>query len=111
MAYSEDEADDEYERSIRNASPSIGDSEASPSDSDASSSAHLTPTTFARAAMADNLPEAIVTEWTAEECGEFMGNLGLRQYTDLFLGMWNNVGVTSGRRCIVSGRRLIRDRE
>ena len=87
MGYSEDEADDEYERSIHNSSPMLEDSETSHSDSDGqSSSEHLTPTTYGQQGVHDHLPEAIITEWNAEECADFVGSLGLRQYADQFLG-------------------------
>ncbi|KAF7545461.1 hypothetical protein G7046_g9560 [Stylonectria norvegica] len=83
-AYAESDADDEYERSMGDASP-IPDSEHSPIDSELSTSAEHTPTTYGHRSSADRLPETIVTEWTAEECADFIGTIGLQQYADRFL--------------------------
>jgi protein STE50 len=78
-AYAESDADDEYERA-----PAT-DSEASPTDSDGLSSNEHTPTTYG-AHNSGGLPETIITEWTADECADFVGSLGLRQYGEQFLG-------------------------
>jgi hypothetical protein len=83
-AYAESDADDEYERSMGEHSP-VGDSEMSPIDSEQSTSAEHTPTSYAHRTSADRLPETIITEWTAEECADFIGSIGLQQYTDRFL--------------------------
>ncbi|KAH7308058.1 MAPKKK cascade protein kinase regulator STE50 [Stachybotrys elegans] len=82
-AYAESDADDEYERSMGDASP-VGD-ETSPIDSELSTSAEHTPTTYGHRTSADRLPETIITEWTAEECADFIGSIGLQQYADRFL--------------------------
>ncbi|KAH7140765.1 hypothetical protein EDB81DRAFT_64597 [Dactylonectria macrodidyma] len=82
-AYAESDADDEYERSMGGHSP-VGDSEASPIDSELSTSAEHTPT-YAHRSSSDRLPETIITEWTADECADFISNIGLSQYTDRFL--------------------------
>ena len=86
-AYAESDADDEYEeRSIHGSSPVlITDSEISPTDSERSSNDH-TPTTYDHERSGDRLPEMIISEWTAEECAEFMVTIGLEQYSDRFLG-------------------------
>lgn len=88
-AYAESDADDEYERdydrSLNDHSP-IGDDEGSPIDSELSTSAEHTPTTYGHRSSADRLPETIITEWTAEECADFIGTIGLQQYADRFLG-------------------------
>lgn len=84
-AYAESDADDEYERSVHDSSPLL-DSEASPTDSDGLSSSEHTPTTYG-ARNSGGLPETIITEWTADECADFVGTLGLRQYCDQFLGI------------------------
>jgi hypothetical protein len=87
-AYPESDADDEYERSVHDSSPVLAtDSEASPTDSEGPSSNEHTPTTYGHTSSADRLPETIITEWTAEECADFVSHLGLRQYSDQFLGM------------------------
>ncbi|KAG9233781.1 BcSTE50, mitogen-activated protein kinase [Amylocarpus encephaloides] len=74
------DADDEFETSVRGHSPQL-----SPTSSDGISSSEHTPTTYGAQSSGDRLPEAIVTEWTAEECADFVASLGLRQYADQFL--------------------------
>lgn len=76
-AYPESDADDEG--SVVLANDSDG-------DSDGLSSSEHTPTTYGTHSSADRLPEAIITEWTADECADFVCRLGLRQYGDQFLG-------------------------
>jgi hypothetical protein len=83
-AYAESDADDEYERSMGDASPVL-DSEHSPIESELSTSTEHTPTTYGHRTNADRLPETIITEWTADECADFIGTLGLQQYADRFL--------------------------
>ncbi|RCI07560.1 hypothetical protein L249_1600 [Ophiocordyceps polyrhachis-furcata BCC 54312] len=83
-AYAESDADDEYERSIGDRSP-IGDSEASPIDSEPSTSAQHTPTSYAHRSGSDRLPETAMTDWTADECADFIGSIGLPQYADRFV--------------------------
>jgi protein STE50 len=84
--YHEDsDADDEYERSVV-ASPQLPtDSEASPTDSEFQSPEH-TPKIYSNPVEEHGSPRTIVTEWTAEECGDFVAGLGLRQYRTAFLG-------------------------
>ena len=84
--YPESDADDEYERSVTQSPILATDSEASPTDSEPSSQEH-TPTTYGGHSSGDRLPETIITEWTADECADFVSSLGLRQYGDKFLGM------------------------
>ena len=84
-AYPESDADDEYERSVADSSPVLAsDSEAT--ESEGLSSNEHTPTTYGAHSSGDRLPETIITEWTAEECADFVTSLGLRQYGDQFLG-------------------------
>ncbi|KAJ6786455.1 hypothetical protein PWT90_07191 [Aphanocladium album] len=83
-AYAESDADDEYERSMGGHSP-VGDSEASPIDSELSTSAEHTPTTYGRHSSGDRLPETIISEWTVDECADFISNIGLSQYADRFI--------------------------
>jgi hypothetical protein len=86
-AYPESDADDEYERSVHDSSPMLAtDSEASPTDSEGPSSNEHTPTTYGAHSSGDRLPETIISEWTADECADFVSSLGLRQYGDQFLG-------------------------
>lgn len=88
-AYPESDADDEYERSVHDRSPvAATDSEASPTDSEGPSSNEHTPTTYGGGrSSGDRIPETSITEWSADECADFVSGLGLRQYGDLFLGM------------------------
>jgi hypothetical protein len=64
----------------------ITNSEHSPIDSELSTSAEHTPTTYGHRSSADRLPETIITEWTVEECADFIGTIGLQQYADRFIG-------------------------
>ncbi|KAF6812618.1 protein kinase regulator ste50 [Colletotrichum musicola] len=82
-AYAESDADDEYERSLGPNSP-VANSE-SPIDSELPSSNEHTPTTYAHRSSADRLPETIISEWTADECADFISTIGLPQYADRFV--------------------------
>ncbi|KAI5917932.1 hypothetical protein F4810DRAFT_726570 [Camillea tinctor] len=85
-AYAESDADDEYERSLHTSSPVLAtDSEISPTDSEGRSSAEHTPTTYGHRSSADRLPETIISEWTAEECADFIATIGLQQYSERFI--------------------------
>ncbi|KAH8801653.1 BcSTE50, mitogen-activated protein kinase [Xylogone sp. PMI_703] len=85
-AYAESDADDEYERSVHDSSPVLAtDDEASPTDSEEPSSNEHTPTTYGNHSSGDRLPETIISEWTAEECADFVASLGLGQYGALAL--------------------------
>lgn len=90
-AYPESDADDEYERSVHASSPMLAtDSEASPTDSEGLSSNEHTPTTYGDrggGGYDGGLPENVLSEWTVDECADFVGGLGLRQYGDAFIGM------------------------
>lgn len=85
-AYQADsDADDEYERSVMTSSTQLHtDSEASPTDSDLPS--ENTPTTFANGSNDHTLPRTIITEWTVDECAQFVAGLGLQQYCDAIIG-------------------------
>lgn len=88
--YTEDsDADDEYERSVIT-SPTLpqSDYETSPTDSDPPSAEH-TPTTFTHSGGSGShvSPKGLMTQWTAEQCADFVSSLGLSQYSDAFLGM------------------------
>ncbi|KAK4137181.1 hypothetical protein BT67DRAFT_459854 [Trichocladium antarcticum] len=83
-AYAESDADDEYERDIHGSSPIATDVETSPIDSGPSSTEH-TPTTYGYHSSADRLPETIISEWTAEECADFIATIGVQQYADRFI--------------------------
>jgi hypothetical protein len=86
MVYPESDvdADDEYERSV---TLDDQESEASPTDSEGPSSNEHTPTTYGGHSSGDRLPETIISEWSAEECSDFVATIGLKQYGDQFLGM------------------------
>ncbi len=89
-AYTESDADDEYERSVHDSSPVLAtDDEETESEGSERTSTEHTPTTYGRMRserdQRDDVPEANIMEWTAEECADFVSSLGLRQYTDAFL--------------------------
>ncbi|KAF2434080.1 RA-domain-containing protein [Tothia fuscella] len=83
--YHEDsDADDEYERSVF-ISPQMQHPDfqsASPSDSDSPSTEH-TPTTYSHREGIS--PRGLITEWSAEQCADFVSGLGLPQYGDSFV--------------------------
>lgn len=83
--HADSDADDEYERSVITSPHLATDSEASPSDSEFPSAEH-TPRTFANPEEDPRSPKTIITEWTAEECANWLATLGLRQYCATFLG-------------------------
>ncbi|KAL2024670.1 hypothetical protein VTK56DRAFT_6871 [Thermocarpiscus australiensis] len=83
-AYAESDADDEYERDVHGSSDIATDVETSPIDSDPPSAEH-TPTTYGYRSSADRLPETIISEWTAEECADFIATIGVQQYADRFI--------------------------
>ncbi|ROW13009.1 hypothetical protein VPNG_05966 [Cytospora leucostoma] len=84
-AYAESDADDEYERDLHESSPiDHTDASISPTDSDPPSNEH-TPTTYGYRSSADRLPETIISEWTADECADFIATIGLQQYSDRFI--------------------------
>ena len=87
-AYAESDADDEYEREFLDSSPiDQTDAEQSPIDSDPPSN-EPTPTTYGYRTSADRLPETIISEWTADECADFIATIGLEQYSNKFIGTW-----------------------
>ncbi|OCT44736.1 protein kinase regulator Ste50 [Cladophialophora carrionii] len=83
MTYHADsDADDEYERSVMTSPTQVHtDSETS---SDPPSNEH-TPTTFDVPGDDSGLPRTIITEWTPEECAQFVSSLNLRQYCQAFV--------------------------
>jgi protein STE50 len=79
--HADSDADDEYERSVMTSPTQLHtDSETS---SDPPSNEH-TPTTF-EPPDDSGLPRTIITEWTAEECAQFVSTLNLRQYCQVFI--------------------------
>ena len=87
-AYADSDADDEYERSEMTSPPLPvdDDDDTSPTNSDLPSTEH-TPTTFENAEGRTS-PRTIISEWTTDECAQYITSLGLPQYCDKFLGMW-----------------------
>jgi hypothetical protein len=98
--HADSDADDEYERSVV-ASPTAlqTDSETS---SEPPSNEH-TPTTFDVPGEDGILPRTVITEWTPEECAQFVASLSLRQYCDAFIGKL--LICERGRRCITADPR------
>ncbi|KAI9698787.1 MAG: Adaptor for signal transduction [Candelina mexicana] len=82
--HGDSDADDEYERSVLPSPHLPTDSETSPTDSDPPSTEH-TPTTFGDFGHGHSSPRTLITQWTAEEVINFVSNLGLQQYTEIFL--------------------------
>lgn len=92
--HADSDADDEYERSVMTSPTQLHtDSDNSPTDSEPPSNEH-TPTTFGNFAEDQTFPRSIITEWTAEECAQFIATLGLRQYCETFIGEHDNTFET-----------------
>lgn len=80
--HADSDADDEFERSVMTSPTQLAtDSE---SESELPSNEH-TPTTFGPSENGD-LPKTIITEWTPEECAQFLVKLNMQQYCEAFLG-------------------------
>ena len=81
--HADSDADDEFEQRSVMTSPTHlhTDSETS---SEPPSNQH-TPTTFG-AGFEDGRPRTLITEWLPEECAHFIASLGLRQYSEAFIG-------------------------
>ncbi|KAJ9613204.1 hypothetical protein H2200_003145 [Cladophialophora chaetospira] len=80
--HADSDADDEYERSVMTSPTQLHtDSETS---SDPPSNEH-TPTTFDIPGDDSGLPRTIITEWTPDECAQFILSLNLRQYCQAFV--------------------------
>ena len=93
--HADSDADDEYERSVMTSPTHLHtDSEASPTDSEPLSNEH-TPTTYGDFPGDRNSPRTVISEWTADECADFVASLGLRQYCETFLGQMQNVDIMS----------------
>src|SRR6266480_451867 len=83
--HDDSDADDEYERSVITSPTLPADFESSPTDSESLSTEH-TPTTFSHSGRDNASPRGLITEWSAEQCADFLSSLGLPQYADSFLG-------------------------
>jgi protein STE50 len=82
--YQEDsDADDEYERSVVMSPTLPPDFESSPTESDAISTEN-TPT-FSHP-RDSSTPRGRITDWSAEQCADFVAALGLEPYADGFVG-------------------------
>ena len=83
--HADSDADDEYERSVITSPHLTMEFETSPTDSNISSAEH-TPTKFGHPSDGPRSPRTIITEWSIEECQEFLTSLGLLQYHGTFRG-------------------------
>lgn len=84
--HADSDADDEFERSVK-ASPTQLHTDSEDDSSEPPSNEH-TPTTFGT--FDDGIrPRTIISEWTSEECAQFIASLGLRQYSEQFISMSN----------------------
>ena len=83
LYHADSDADDEYERSVITSPHLQTDSEASPTDSDIASSQH-TPTRFG--SEGPRTPRSVISDWTADDCVDFLTSLGLLQYCGTFRG-------------------------
>ncbi|KIV94025.1 hypothetical protein, variant [Exophiala mesophila] len=80
--HADSDADDEYERSVMTSPTQLH------TDSETSSEPHSnehTPTTFDHPGEDPNLPRTVITEWSPEDCAQFVTSLNLRQYREAFI--------------------------
>ncbi|KAI9713115.1 MAG: Adaptor for signal transduction [Bogoriella megaspora] len=81
--YHEDsDADDEFERSVV-ASPTLPPDFSEDTDSDPPSAEH-TPTTYTYSDSHVS-PNGLITQWTAQQCADFIASLGLGKYADTLI--------------------------
>ncbi|KAI1005738.1 Mitogen-activated protein kinase adapter protein [Podosphaera aphanis] len=78
-AFADSDVDDEFDHSMRS-SPVQGGT-----DSEGLSAKDHTPTTYGTHLSGDTLLETVITEWTVDDCAEFVCKLGLHQYGDRFI--------------------------
>ncbi|KAK5009045.1 hypothetical protein LTR28_002983, partial [Elasticomyces elasticus] len=86
-AYHEDsDADDEFERSVFTSPTLPHDFTSSPTDSDMTSPEH-TPTTFthSHSGGSHGSPTGLITQWTPEQCADFLSSLGLGSYGETII--------------------------
>ena len=105
--YHEDsDADDEFERSVF-VSPTLPPS-LSPTDSDDMTSPEHTPTTFTHSHSGGShaSPTTLITQWTAEQCADYLVGLGLGQYADAIIGTQMTSDWSDWRRLTVGQMRL-----
>ena len=84
--HGDSDADDEYERSVITSPILPTDDEDSPTDTDPPST-EPTPTAFGHHIDIGRLsPDNNIVGWTTDQCADYISNLGLPQYCDIFLG-------------------------
>lgn len=86
-AYHDDsDADDEFERTVF-ASPTLPPDHLDQDDSDdMTPSPEHTPTTFIQHSHSLNpSPTGLITQWTADQCADWVAGLGLAQYAESFV--------------------------
>jgi hypothetical protein len=79
------DADDEFEHTIHT-DPALPPDDFSPTDSEGMTSPEHTPTTYSHSYSAHSSPTGLVSEWTAEQCADWVANIGLSQYAASFVG-------------------------
>lgn len=82
--HADSDADDEFERSVVT-SPINLHTDSSDTGSEPRSSQH-TPTTFNIPLEEGSRPRNTISEWSPEECAQFIASLGLTQYGKDFIG-------------------------
>ena len=95
--HADSDADDEYERSVMTSPTQLH------TDSETSSEPHSnehTPTTFDHPGEDPNLPRTVITEWSPEDCAQFVTSLNLRQYREAFIGMFAASRLNPG--CLIA---------
>ena len=79
------DADDEYERSVI-ASPGLQPEFERPSTKNGEQSSENTPRTYTHAINGEPSPTGSITQWTPEQCSDYVTSLGLEQYATGMIG-------------------------
>ena len=91
--HADSDADDEFEQRSVMTSPTQPHTDSSETSSEPPS--EHTPTTFG---AFDDGPRSrtIVTDWSPEECAQYIGSLGLAQYGGAFIGKRQDAAQVNG---------------
>ena len=105
--HADSDADDEYERGSVMTSPTQVHTD-SEDDAQPLSNDH-TPTIFEAPEEDQDLPRTVITEWTTDECAQFVASSNLGQYCEAFIGerktvLGTRVAADTGNRTRYSRR-------
>lgn len=90
----QDDSDlDEYDPSFT--SPTLPhEYDQSPTESEHHSNQH-TPTTFVNSGADQMSPSRLITNWTADQCADYISDLGFEDYAETFIGEMHHGRIVS----------------